>query len=733
MAVALQWGLETTANGGLSFSRGLIQAATTDNVQPIALIACERFGNTIAMCQETCLKIETLVLPTPQPAVIKFIRSTVGYSRNDSASHLGTSLAGVQFLGLAAALATVGPFDAATAVSRMLKNTATDKTLLPTVRQLRDLLSSLDGRLTRSNFADSIVGWHTWMLCQTQGIDADRRNTLERAKLYPSAEAIEKLVDAFRQLGRIGESTVAKVTIQVTSSAPWVVAFTKWCLGTLPSVFLEDGTPVLDQPGSSVTIIADTLSPVHDRFVITIHHSIGNPEELIAQAGTKPWTGMVTIEKYGQWVLQEYSLSRGKELHVLQAILPYAAKACLDQFMFYSRSMGVHTWATGLEGEAELRATPFRGDHSVAKILSRMLNIETTVELNKLAEGCSLNELPLLQSYLTSPENACGCDKCAGDAMDTNSRQESKYRKKRKCRKENFIDKIAFFLCDILALSLFHCSEDLLVLIDNGRPWVSRSYVSGFYNSVRSVFTRRAPPHHEKIPNCDIGSLVEWTLPILGHGAVTDRDNLVSDWAMSCLKGQAVYPTIFDTCRITQKGYLALSWVRGVLEFDGEKYEIVISHAESQESPLSIHCTIPSTSRPLNLTPDYTTSWRVGATDSALELGLCLNGPSLEIVHNPFNIIKNLGSCLFVERGAHNRDAELQHADQLHFYDSPLSLRVGRRSGIRVVALDGANDVRFHFLGNERFGYDGVVVRVDACLKCCLDVCTAANHDILVF
>ncbi|KAH8684077.1 hypothetical protein BGZ61DRAFT_534752 [Ilyonectria robusta] len=722
MAVALQWGLETTANGGLSFSRGLIQAATTDNVQPIALIACERFGNTSAMCQETCLKIETLVLPTPQPAVIKFIRSTVGYSRNDSASHLGTSLAGIQFLGLAAALATFGPFDAATAISRMLKNTTTDKTLLPTVRQLRDLLSSLDGRLTRSNFADSIVGWHTWMLCQTQGIDADRRNILERAKSYPSTEAIEKLVDAFRQLGRIGESTVAKVTIQVTSSAPWVVAFTKWCLGALPSVFLEDGTPVLDQPGSSVTIVADTLSPIHDKFVITIHHSIGNPEELIAQASTKSWTGMVTIERCGQWMLQEYSLSREKDLHVLQVILPYAAKACLDQFIFCPSSMCVHIWATGLEGEAELRTTPFRGDHSVAKILSRMLNIETTVELKKLAEGCSVNELPLLQSYLTSPENACGCDKCVGGVM------------KGKCRKESFIDKIAFFICDILALSLFHCSEDLLVRIDNDRPWASGPYYDDFYDAVRSVFTRAAPLHHEEMLNCHIKYLVDWTLEILGHSAVTARDKVAgSDWAMSCFKGQAVYPTIFDTCRITRKGYLALSWVRGVLEFDGETYEMVKSHAESEESPPSIDCTIPSTSRPLNLTPDYTISWRVRATESALELGLCLDGPSLEIVHSPFNIIQNLGSCLFVERCPHDRDTELQHADPPYFYDSPLSLQVGQRSGIRVVALDGANDVRFHFLGDKRFAYDGVVVRFDACLKCCLDVCTAASRDILVF
>ncbi|KAH6987168.1 hypothetical protein EDB80DRAFT_898418 [Ilyonectria destructans] len=698
MAVALQWGLETTADGGLSFSRGLIQAATTDNVQPIALIACERFGNTIAMCQETCLKIETLVLPTPQPAVIKFIQSTVGYSRNDSASHLGISLAGVQFLSLAAALATVGPFDAATAVSRMLKNTATDKTLLPTVRQLRDLLSSLDGRLTRSNFADSIVGWHTWMLCQTRDIDADRRYTLERAKLYPSAEAIEKLVDAFRQLHRIGRSSVAKITIKVTSSAPWVVAFTKWCLGTLPSVFLEDGTPVLDQPGSSVIIVLNTLPTKDDEFVITIHHSIGNPEELIAQASTKPWTGMVTIEKYGQWMLQEYSLNRGEDIHALQVFLPYAAKSYVDRFRFFSGSMPFHrSWAGALEAKAEFRTTPFCGDHSVVKILSRMLNVETTMELKKLAQGCSVDKLPSFRLYLTSLKNACGCDKCAYDGM------------KGECREERFIDNISLFLGDVLALSLFHCSEDLLVRIDNDRPRAVLPGQGDFNNAVRSIFTQMAPIYREHIPDCHIESLVDWALQLLGHSGVSVKV-AESCWVMSCFKGQAVYPTIFDTCRITRKGYLALSWVRGALEFDGEKYEIVKTSAEAQKLPPSIdYTTIPSVCGPLNLTPDYTISWRVGATDSALELGLCLSGPSVEIVHNPFNIIQNLGSCLIVERCPHNRDTELQHADPLCFNDSPLSPRVGQSGGIRVVAIGGANGVRFHSLGGKRVASTGLV------------------------
>lgn len=56
-------------------------AATSDNVQVLAIIACERFGNTLAICPETCHKIETVVLPTPQPAPVAFLRGVVGFQQ----------------------------------------------------------------------------------------------------------------------------------------------------------------------------------------------------------------------------------------------------------------------------------------------------------------------------------------------------------------------------------------------------------------------------------------------------------------------------------------------------------------------------------------------------------------------------------------------------------------------------------------------------------------------------
>jgi len=49
MSVQAQWNLDQTMGLALSVARGIFQAATNDNVQPLAILACENFGNTIAM------------------------------------------------------------------------------------------------------------------------------------------------------------------------------------------------------------------------------------------------------------------------------------------------------------------------------------------------------------------------------------------------------------------------------------------------------------------------------------------------------------------------------------------------------------------------------------------------------------------------------------------------------------------------------------------------------------
>jgi hypothetical protein len=145
MSIQAQWNLDQTVGSALSVARGIFQAASNDNVQPLAILACENFGNTIAMCAETCWKIESLVTKINEPAAIHFLRASVGFTTRDCAIQLSKSQAGVRFLSLAATLVTsLGPFAGGNALEQLLNSSASDKTLLPTARQLMLLLEALE-------------------------------------------------------------------------------------------------------------------------------------------------------------------------------------------------------------------------------------------------------------------------------------------------------------------------------------------------------------------------------------------------------------------------------------------------------------------------------------------------------------------------------------------------------------------------------------------------------------
>jgi hypothetical protein len=160
MSVQAQWSLDQSTQSAVSIARGIVQAATTDNVQVLAILACERFGATLAISPETRLKIERDVVPTPEPAVLSFLKVTVGYLSSDCVSQLGKSLAGVQFLALATALlTTMDHFSTASTIQAMVVDTAADKVLVPTVRQIKDLLESIEPKCLRSSFANDVAGW----------------------------------------------------------------------------------------------------------------------------------------------------------------------------------------------------------------------------------------------------------------------------------------------------------------------------------------------------------------------------------------------------------------------------------------------------------------------------------------------------------------------------------------------------------------------------------------------
>lgn len=126
----MQWDLTRTGDSTVSFARGFIRASTSDNVQPLALLACEKFGATLAICPDTRRNVEYHILKAQsRPAtIVSFLGATIGYSTDDCGTYLAQSLAGIQFLALAATLVPgLIVFEGGQVLAKMLEASASDK------------------------------------------------------------------------------------------------------------------------------------------------------------------------------------------------------------------------------------------------------------------------------------------------------------------------------------------------------------------------------------------------------------------------------------------------------------------------------------------------------------------------------------------------------------------------------------------------------------------------------
>lgn len=733
-AIQVQWSLDSTSNSLLSISKGLIRAATSDNVQVIALLACERFGNTIAMSRETCLKMERYVIPTPAPAPVRFLGALVGYAAGDCVTHFGTTQAGIQFLGLASAMMTMGTFKAAEALHGMLTSSAMDKTLLPTTTHLKYLLESLEPRCQLSHFASSVIGWEIFILQNLRASASSSLNPLFFHSERPTTKGVENLVDALRQISRIGDANVAKVTIKASRCIPWVIAFTKWCLGIPPSVFTEDGKTILEQPDARVIIVAvaDGIGP--GVFEIIIQHRIPNLPDLLDHLDTpggSMWAGMINIQAYGEWLLSRVnadSESNASPSRAIRNALPYAVKQVIDRVEFHSYDESVDqsaiqkkdtssTSTTVPEEFSHLRLTPLPDEESISKVVSYILH-QDYKKLPVLGAGLRVHDLPLVKIHLEMLEERYLSSRDPEETV-------SDYRVD-----EDFIRDLANLTADVLAFSLFCFPEGLLVSLARFRTRES-SFVIAIQRILRSG----------KSTPCAVSRLLLRALELVGHD-IGEASN--SSWVLSSFKGQAVYPAIFEGYNIQRNQYLALTWFPGRLMYQGDTYSLALARSDvvdihGLDSPVD---KTPVT-RPCNLFPTYSVIWNLEKFDSYLTVSLGLSsktGQLAPLSYAPSEVFESLSKSLLLESCPHDSNAALKAVDRFCTFIGPaLSPQFETPSipadNVEIVAVDGVDDLRFFALCRTTYEpamTRPAVIRKRACLKCSLDLCRKAQINLLI-
>ena len=80
-----------------SIATGVLTAASNDNVQAVAILACEQLGATLAMSSEACIKVEKLAKRRHISHFMAGLAVQIGFAPNDSADQLASSEAGGKF------------------------------------------------------------------------------------------------------------------------------------------------------------------------------------------------------------------------------------------------------------------------------------------------------------------------------------------------------------------------------------------------------------------------------------------------------------------------------------------------------------------------------------------------------------------------------------------------------------------------------------------------------------
>jgi hypothetical protein len=75
-------------------AKWILKATTSDNIQPLARLVAEAFGNTLVICPQAQLLVEKRASKRHKSHVLKFLQAQIGYAADDSALHLSSTSAG---------------------------------------------------------------------------------------------------------------------------------------------------------------------------------------------------------------------------------------------------------------------------------------------------------------------------------------------------------------------------------------------------------------------------------------------------------------------------------------------------------------------------------------------------------------------------------------------------------------------------------------------------------------
>ena len=712
-AIIGTWALSETANDALSVSKGLVAAATSDNIQVIALLACESFGATLPTCSESSKKVEMLCSQSHQSTIISFLKAHIGFLRGDSGWQLAQSDPGCRFLALVACLLTVDRWRAAELLRTLITATAEDRRLIPTSAQIKQLLSAVNYRLACSGFADNVTGCQKLLVALTE----DGSIPLN----VPSSDTLHKLIKALSDLGRLGEAHTLHIETDVGEGA-WMIAFIKWRLGVPPTTsFSIPGRQSLVQDNARVFLRLHRSEEGNTKdTTIILKDCVGAINELWENLppGTGDFRGMVRLSSLAFHLMKGFGPEESSFRRAGYEAILFGCRPALYHFR-----CGKPRNEAGLPGMSISKGAIFPDEDVVAAVLANFLGHPPEDTLKPLPDQALVEDLPSMVTVRTQLKATCPCINCLNALA----------KPKQRCKFELFLRSISHCISIIFLASLltpaphddvfFHFSKSIVKDLDH-----LNHFASAIYSCLRGTGE----------PSCSLDFILRELLKITGH--LDEQRVRAHPWIMSVNHGQTVYPQILEDMTLRKTGLLKMVCVPGLIIYKGEKYNLVENHElniasydpvpglDSGKSvdtdrsyDLSAALAEHPSQGPCDMYKDCKPTWQVSIGEEKLLVSLAVPTFPDFPEQNPIWAIATASKSFFVTC-AHDRNTALAKPNPWLFSTSPVKPTIPQGSETQrmgLVCTDRNEPMRFYSLCAE----DPCIVRDDACLECCIHAC----------
>lgn len=473
----LQWNADNTVAGAFQALTGLIKAASSDNVQPLVLMACEKLGSSLAISDQTTRRVRLHSIESPSPPIMTFLKGKIGFYKNDCANQLATSQAGVKFLALAIAMVTtMDPYTGAHALELMLRDDKQPADETPPLPQLKDLLAVLESRAEQCTFTHSVLQYQQLVEHQLSQRSPHGGSGL-LVKSAPSPELVAGLVKVLREVHRLGDNNITGATIRVGASAPWVIAFVNWCLDVPPSVSLEGDENAFLEQSATASLINVVISSDDIRRPVeaTIHYRTKDITKLLGKFSGKTLNYMLLINDYVDWLLGDLGFKRYEDkdfnegqIRLLREVLGFAIPTILlsvrcGEYGRLGQIPNLGRWVPSLKNATgDLYCSPLPEAEVISKSCSMFLQ-GSEIDLDFPSSDSDLtmtvSDLPLVKHHLKSLEKDCDCKIC----FKLTHRPSQEAVGEEWCLKNQFFRSLSFLITDIFAFSLYNCDKFLRV------------------------------------------------------------------------------------------------------------------------------------------------------------------------------------------------------------------------------------------------------------------------------